>query len=156
MFKRRLAVLGAVAVLAITGLAGSAMADEPPVPTAGSKVVCTTSDGKTIELTKAMPAELKDGKFMRTQPGGGAEPVEGGKVTAPAGKAMPALPSGDAVKLEKLPEPPKGAKGEMHIMRSDAGSPEEAKKALPAELAELAPEGVNKTIKITCVAPEKE
>lgn len=156
MFKRRLAVLGAAAVLAITGLAGSAMADETPAPTAGSKVVCTTSDGKTIELTKALPAELKDGKFGRARPIEDGEKVEFGKVTAPDGKMKRAELSDDAVKIEGLPQPPADGKGELHIMKGKEISPEEAKKTLPAELAELAPEGVTKTVKIICKAPEQE
>ncbi len=57
MFKRRFAVLGAVAVLVMTGLGGSAMAaEEPPAP--GAKVVCTTIDGKAVavQITEAKRA----------------------------------------------------------------------------------------------------
>ncbi|MEV0351351.1 hypothetical protein AB0H88_36725 [Nonomuraea sp. NPDC050680] len=52
MFKRRLAVLGAVGVLVLTGLGGSAMADEAPSTVPGVKVTCTTSDGKTIAFAE--------------------------------------------------------------------------------------------------------
>ena len=56
MFKRRLAVLGAVAVLVLTGLGGSAMADEAPSTARGAKVTCTTSDGKSIaSVAKSVP-----------------------------------------------------------------------------------------------------
>ncbi|WP_101787444.1 hypothetical protein [Nonomuraea indica] len=55
MFKRRIAVLGAVGVLVLTGLAGSALADETPAP-AGSKVVCRTSDGQVIAFAERVKA----------------------------------------------------------------------------------------------------
>lgn len=55
MFKRRIAILGAVGVLVLTGLAGSALADETPAP-AGSKVVCKTSDGQVIEFAERVTA----------------------------------------------------------------------------------------------------
>ncbi|MGI5285110.1 hypothetical protein ACQEVF_17490 [Nonomuraea polychroma] len=73
MFKRRLAVLGAVCALALTGLAGSALADEPH-STAGAKVTCTTSDGKTIELPAVEPGEpmgvlvTQDGEVKKVDP----------------------------------------------------------------------------------------
>ncbi|MEU4570930.1 MULTISPECIES: hypothetical protein [Nonomuraea] len=54
MIRRRFAVLGAVAVLALAGLGGSALAaDDVP-----HQVTCTTPDGKTVELevAKAVPA----------------------------------------------------------------------------------------------------
>lgn len=73
MFKRRLAVLGAVCALALTGLAGSALADEPPAA-AGAKATCTTSDGKTIELPEAEPGKpmgimvTSDGEVKKVDP----------------------------------------------------------------------------------------
>ncbi|NJP97483.1 hypothetical protein HCN51_50060 [Nonomuraea sp. FMUSA5-5] len=75
MFKKRLAVLGAVAVLTVTGLGGAALADDH-APTAGTKVTCTTPDGTTVENPPALPegAEIgfkqgvvvsQDGKVTR-------------------------------------------------------------------------------------------
>ncbi|GAA3570579.1 hypothetical protein GCM10022419_059270 [Nonomuraea rosea] len=169
MFKRRLAVLGAVAVLAITGLAGSAMADETPSPAAGAKVTCTTSDGKTIEIAEALPAKLKDGKFVSPD----------GKVTR--------VQSGDAIKVQKLPEgeTPEGFAKTKDFVKAEDGSaealpalptlPAEATgtaaptEAVPAELGEPAekvelsqkaepgaeaPEGFAKTVKIICKKAE--
>jgi hypothetical protein len=72
MFKRRIAVLGAVAVLVVTGLAGSAMASgEPPVP--GAKMTCTTLDGKPVAV-----------RLAETRQAGGDE------------RALPAIPDGEA------------------------------------------------------------
>ncbi|MEV6039893.1 hypothetical protein AB0L65_52880 [Nonomuraea sp. NPDC052116] len=84
MFKRRLALLGAVAVLAITGLTGSAMADETP-GAAGAKVTCKTADGKTVQVAE----------FARTAPAG--------KIVGPDGKVREFKPS-DTVKVDALPD----------------------------------------------------
>ncbi|MEV4167877.1 hypothetical protein [Nonomuraea sp. NPDC049709] len=145
MFKRRLAVLGAVAVLAITGLAGSAMADEP-APTAGSKAVCTTSDGTTIELTEALPA--KKGIVVKRD----------GKVTVePDG-----TPS-EAVKVEALPEGVEPGEIKKHVLEpGDKAEAVPALPALPAEPGDMVqfgdgqapPEGLAKTVKIICKKPE--
>ena len=47
MFKRRLAILGAVGVLVVTGLTGSALAGTTP-PAPEGTVTCTTGDGKVV------------------------------------------------------------------------------------------------------------
>ncbi|WP_327586654.1 hypothetical protein OHA25_06350 [Nonomuraea sp. NBC_00507] len=135
MFKRRLAVLGAVCALALTGLAGSALADEPP-SAAGAKVTCTTSDGKTIELPGVEPGKpmgvlvTSEGEVTQVDPGemvmhravpaeklpeGAEPPIMGKKVEAGAvaieladGDAVPAVPAQPA---EALPVPPEAAKG---------------------------------------------
>ncbi|SEG77456.1 hypothetical protein SAMN05444920_104494 [Nonomuraea solani] len=128
MFKRRLAVLGAAAVLAITGLAGSAMADQTPAP-AGTKVTCTTSDGKTIEIAEALPArkgepvpgagiavrKTADGVEVTAIPAGEME-GEWHKTTKPlpadaeSVESVPALPAkpGETVELPTLDAPVKG------------------------------------------------
>ncbi|MFI6324702.1 hypothetical protein ACIBG8_44760 [Nonomuraea sp. NPDC050556] len=55
MNKRRMAALTAVAgILLMSGLTGSAMADN--APDQAPKGTCTTSDGKTFEFKEAMPA----------------------------------------------------------------------------------------------------
>jgi hypothetical protein len=146
MFKRRLAVLGAVAVLAITGLAGSAMADETPAP-AGTKVTCTTADGKTVELAEPLPGKgsmkggvviTRDGKMTRIKPG--TEPSETIRIDA--------LPEGEvpeAVKVAPIPE------GDL-----------EAVPAMPAEPFENGaigdgvklPDGPGQKVHIICKKPE--
>ncbi|MEV5888198.1 hypothetical protein [Nonomuraea fuscirosea] len=145
MFRRRLAVLGAVAVLAITGLAGSAMADETPAPTAGSKMVCTTSDGKTIELMPALPA--------------------GDVLAAPKGEATRAGARGVAVRIKAGAVQIKdGAEGEPHqVADTKTITTEEAPEmgiALPARPAQPAdgvapPEnGLAETVSISCKKAE--
>ncbi|WP_084965936.1 hypothetical protein [Thermoactinospora rubra] len=79
MRKRRAAVLGAAAVLALmTGLSGSALADEGP---GGEKtLVCKTSDGKRFEVSAATPAktvDLADGTAVAVTRAPDAAPAEG-------------------------------------------------------------------------------
>ncbi|MEU8103950.1 hypothetical protein AB0C18_09510 [Nonomuraea muscovyensis] len=56
MFKRRMAILGAVGALVLTGLAGSALADDAPGARPAAKVVCKTSDGQVIEFAQRVGA----------------------------------------------------------------------------------------------------
>ncbi|MFG6194073.1 hypothetical protein [Nonomuraea sp. JJY05] len=135
MFKRRLALLGAVAVLAITGLTGSAMADETP-GAAGAKVTCKTADGKIVQLAEAAPRAF-------------------GKIVGPDGKVREFKP-GDTVKVDALPDgevpppgvakavpvPPDGAEGTKTV--PDPSDGVEVTKAVPvpsdgAEVAEAVP-----------------
>ncbi|MEV0828590.1 hypothetical protein [Nonomuraea rubra] len=132
MFKRRLAVLGAVAVLAITGMAGSALADEP-APAAGAKVTCTTADGKPVEVAQALPAKP-------------------GTLVGPDGK-VERLDADGAVKVERLPD------GGVAVKKAEPLSPEDFVKAVPALPAEdtegvTLPEGdPAKTVEIICKKP---
>lgn len=137
MFKRRLAVLGAVCALALTGLAGSALADEPP-SAAGAKVTCTTSDGKTIELPTVVPGEPvavvvgPDGEVKKVDPGetikfhaaeklpdGAEPPVEVPDVEPPAevkeGTVLPTEVKEGAVALGVPGIPAEGAKGHFKV-----------------------------------------
>lgn len=112
MFKRRVMVLGAVGVLGLAALAGSAMADETPAPGAGGKVVCTDENGKVVaELTRATKAIAidKDGKVTTSADAEGV-PAEGAT----------RIPDKDA---EKADDPGKGGVLEFT----------EAVPALPAE-----------------------
>lgn len=96
MFKRRFAVLGAVAVLVVTGLAGSAMASgEPPVP--GAKVTCTTLDGKPVDVRLAEARRAgDDGRALPAIPDGEA------RRAGVAGRTSAGVPSDDELrKLEK-------------------------------------------------------
>ncbi|TDD12711.1 hypothetical protein E1292_00085 [Nonomuraea deserti] len=153
MFKRRLAVLAAVATLAVTGLAGSALADEPLGPTAGAKVICKTSDGKTIELTKALPAE----GAKPAGPDGATARVEPAKPAKPADAAAPVKPEyGETVEIQRAPA--KGGKrseGEVRRgVRADGGT-WKAVPAVPAEgIMVRASEGPDKTVTITCKKAE--
>ncbi|MEU6713874.1 hypothetical protein ABZ897_20580 [Nonomuraea sp. NPDC046802] len=176
MFKRRLATLGAVAVLAISGLAGSAMADQTPTPTsatsaaavAGAKVICKTPDGKTVELKHALPmAATKDGKVRQLDPAEieelkkakDAGPVEGAgkteafkKLTDGKGMEVKDFVKGEGVQIRKI----EGGEGVeiRKLERGDAGEAGEWGKAKPAERAELsdaAPFGKpQKTVALTC------
>ena len=106
MFKRRIAVLGAVAVLVVTGLAGSAMASgEPPVP--GAKVTCTTLDGKPVDVRLAEARRAgDDGRALPAIPDGEA------RRAGVAGRTSAGVPSADelrtleksGVRVKKLPD----------------------------------------------------
>ncbi|MEV4072480.1 hypothetical protein ACGFJC_27630 [Nonomuraea fuscirosea] len=142
MFKRRLAVLGAVAVLAITGVAGSAMADQTPAPAAGSKVVCTTSDGKTIEIMPALPAKdvLAKGEAVRAGADGVAVRVKdlSDGFEGEAGKVV----KGSRIASEEVPE---------------MGVALPARPAQPSDAAEgVAPpeNGLAETVSISCKKAE--
>lgn len=102
MFKRRFAVLGAVAVLVMTGLGGSAMAaEEPPAP--GAKVVCTTIDGKAVavQITEAKRAGAAGRAYPATPSDGEVRTLEKGELhvtklldgEALAVTAVPAVPA---------------------------------------------------------------
>ncbi|MEO3800067.1 hypothetical protein [Nonomuraea sp. B1E8] len=140
MFKRRLAVLAAVATLAVTGLAGSALADEPASPTAGTKVICKTSDGKTIEMFKVRPVK----GFKATRPDGEVRKAEPGETVA--------LRDGDpAAEVKALPLPEDEAERRARIKDGYAV----AAPALPAEGVLIrehadAPKGVARTVEIEC------
>ncbi|MDP4504072.1 hypothetical protein [Nonomuraea turcica] len=152
MFKRRLAVLGAVCALALTGLAGSALADEPP-SAAGAKVTCTTSDGKTIELPGVEPGKPM-GVLVTSE--GEVKQVDPGEMVMH--RAVPA---------EKLPE---GAEPPIMVKKVEAGAVAteladgDAVRAVPAKPAEglpvppeagKAPEGgPGKAVTIVCKKPE--
>ena len=130
MFKRRLAVLGAVGVLVLTALGGSAMADEAPSTAPGAKVTCTTSDGKTFVLAERMHVAGVRGEVSKTEAPEGiavtrtddgqvtieavpegtvpdavpalpAVPAEGEGFTATATPDAGGEPAGDTVKLER-------------------------------------------------------
>ncbi|MEV4806882.1 hypothetical protein AB0K18_43380 [Nonomuraea sp. NPDC049421] len=115
MFKRRLAVLGAAAVLAVTGLGGSALADgaDPAdavrSPAPGVKVTCTTADGKVVELARAMPAsempasEIGSHEAAEAQPFGRVEALKEG-VPAEVADTVEFLPVRAAALAEGVAE----------------------------------------------------
>ncbi|MET8863966.1 hypothetical protein ABZW11_13515 [Nonomuraea sp. NPDC004580] len=114
MFKRRLAVLGAAAVLAVTGLGGSALADgaspagvvRSPAP--GVKVTCTTADGKVVELAQAMPAsEIGSHEAAEARPSGQVEALKEG-VHAEVADTVEFLPVRVAAIAEGFAQAPAG------------------------------------------------
>lgn len=140
MFRRRLAVLGTAAMLALTGLGGSAMADDAPTDaassTASGTVSCRTSDGKDIKFAEGMKGRVfvtKDGEVHK----------EGDASAMP----VPPLPEGEAGPVLKtapgLPSSP-----------AETFAPTETVEAVPALPATEAPEGGDPatTVKILCVA----
>ncbi|WP_113702095.1 hypothetical protein [Nonomuraea lactucae] len=96
MFKRRFAILGAVAALTLTGLGGSALASDEPPATPARKITCTTSDGKTFEFPERIRA-LKavkgtNGKIVMEEgeaPDGVTPTVETKPETAVRGERLP-------------------------------------------------------------------
>ncbi|QFY05402.1 hypothetical protein GBF35_00725 [Nonomuraea phyllanthi] len=154
MFKRRLAVLGAVAVLAVTGLAGSALADDAAPAPAGA-VTCTTADGKTVTLAEAKPAgkigkiiardgikAVKRGDTVEIQALGpeDAPKAPEAALAVPAEPAQPVTPGGEPA--EMLPAEP-GKAGTVHVKPG-----EEAR--VYGEAPVDGPEGFARTMKIIC------
>ncbi|GAA3121426.1 hypothetical protein [Nonomuraea salmonea] len=118
MFKRRLAVLGAAAVLAVTGLGGSALADGADPADAvrssapGVKVTCTTADGKVVELARAMPAsEIGSHEAAEAPPFGRTEALKEG-VPAEVADTVEFLPVRVAALAEGSAEAPAGTPAE--------------------------------------------
>ncbi|MEV4370702.1 hypothetical protein AB0J71_26790 [Nonomuraea sp. NPDC049637] len=106
MFKRRLAVLGTVGVLALAGLGGSALADGTPAPDATTTttmaVSCRTPDGKEVKLADGPAARvfvMRDEKGERAD-GAPELKAERGRVIELAPRtsteATPATPSAPA------------------------------------------------------------
>ncbi|NRQ31585.1 hypothetical protein HII36_06975 [Nonomuraea sp. NN258] len=124
MFKRRLAVLGAVGVLALSVLGGSALADDAP-PANETKVTCTTADGKVVEFKAIKAAELvaapqpgQEGTVTTVNPDVKVdETVERAPFEAtemvPAQPAVPAQPLNDASAPPMDLTLPDGAAGEI-------------------------------------------
>lgn len=134
MFKRRLAVLGAAAVLAVTGLGGSALADgaDPAdavrSPAPGVKVTCTTADGKVVELARAMPVSEMPVSEMpaREMPAGEIASPEAAEAQ-PFGRAealTEGVPAGVADTVEFLPV--RAAAIAEGLAKAPAGKPAEA------------------------------
>ncbi|MFI6790795.1 hypothetical protein ACIBG4_26045 [Nonomuraea sp. NPDC050383] len=126
MLKRRVGILGAVGVLALSILSGSALADETPSPAPEGAIVCRTSDGETLSFAKGVKAlkvvKLEDGKVVVAE-GDPGEPAELARVKDfRLGRAVPAE---KAEKAEKVAETlPEGAP-ELRIRKAEPG--EEAK-----------------------------
>ncbi|MGW6498665.1 hypothetical protein [Nonomuraea angiospora] len=169
MFKRRLALLGAVAVLAIGGLTGSALADETP-GTAGAKVTCKTADGETVqvaEFAKAGPVGKvvgPDGKVREFKPSDTVkvDALPDGEVPPDVAKALPTLPDGvEVTKAVPLPEDGKLPEGMRAVPAQPVkpgekvDAPSVAIEAVPAQPVKPgekvdAPSVAIKAVKIIC------
>ncbi|MFI7130064.1 hypothetical protein ACIBQ1_30515 [Nonomuraea sp. NPDC050153] len=162
MFKRRLALLGAVAVLAVTGLTGSALADEAP-PTAGAKVTCKTADGVAVQIAEAVPGipgkiATRGGKVRVTEPDGKLKVdalPDGEAPPLDLAKALPAPQDGeDPVTTVRIPED-----GEALVLTAtpipdgelpEGGQAAPAQPAKPGEAPTGEPLAITKTVKIVC------
>ncbi|MEV0149365.1 MULTISPECIES: hypothetical protein [unclassified Nonomuraea] len=176
MLKRRVGILGAVGVLALSILSGSALADETPSPSPEGAIVCRTSDGGTLSFAKGVKAvkavKLEDGKVLvsEAEPG---EPVKLARVKpterAGAERVTEALPEGAPQLRVRKAEPgeeaeilglkagavQEGAVKEDELKKGELkrSEPEvvEAVPALPAEGPDGAPPKDDKGVAFTVV-----
>ncbi|GGS79672.1 hypothetical protein ACFFV7_12400 [Nonomuraea spiralis] len=156
MFKRRLAVLGTVAVLAVAGLGGSAMADETPAPDAATDAVavttaavCKTPDGKEVKLAESVSARVFLAPGERVDLDGGA----------PALKGEPSRTVEIAPLTEAAPTTPAATVPDGELATPDAPLVQgKALRTVPAQPAtELPPnatkiEDLGKVVNVVCVA----
>ncbi|MFG1702573.1 hypothetical protein ACFLIM_05215 [Nonomuraea sp. M3C6] len=99
MFKRRVAIVTAVAALGLAGMAGSALADEGPVRVhggselvlQGGRLTCWLSDGEVVKFSKAKVTELIEGDFV--EPTLEWSVTEDGVTTVPADRLSISVPA---------------------------------------------------------------
>ncbi|MEV0194937.1 hypothetical protein [Nonomuraea sp. NPDC050691] len=168
MFKRRVGILGAVGVLALSILSGSAMADETPAPAPDAGIVCRSSDGQVVSFAKPVKAirvvKEKDGKvaISEVEPGERAEVARRALSPEEAEKLAKDLPEGAPRLYAKRAEPADEAgavrfeEGERVKGREDLDAVP-AVPALPAEGFDGAPpEGVTgPAVTVLCEAEDK-
>ncbi|MFI7425024.1 hypothetical protein [Nonomuraea sp. NPDC049684] len=182
MFKRRLAVLGTVGVLALAGLGGSALADGTPAPDATAAttvttaaVSCRTPDGKEIKLAdgpvarvfvmRAEKGERADGAPELKAERGRVIELAPGTVTeaTPTTPSVPAAPAAPQAGTEAAPTTPSATlpEGEAAPAAPSAPLPEgEAARMLPALPATELPPGAvklddpGKVVHIVCASAE--
>lgn len=147
--KRKLALLGAVAVLATAGLSGSALATTPdssPAPTAGSTLATTPAGQPGCE---AVAIKLEDGSTVRAVPAtpvgeasaGVAEPAETVRLETVTRVVEPA----ESVRPEALADVPESA----GTVRLDDVEFAEARPALPVDGEPPVLPG--KSVAVTCL-----
>ncbi|GAA3599291.1 hypothetical protein GCM10022419_098770 [Nonomuraea rosea] len=152
MYKRRLAVLGAVAVCAIAGLGGSAMADDHS-PTAGTKVTCTSADGKTVENPPALPEGAQEGfkKGVMISPDGEVKHFGSDETT---GDETTGNRTGDVIIKEEgsdeTPTPPTGAPN----LTTPSGAPSLTTPSDAPNLAAPTEGDKAETFKVICLKAE--
>ncbi|WP_327088428.1 hypothetical protein OIE66_39940 [Nonomuraea sp. NBC_01738] len=151
MFKRRAALLGAVALVALTtALGGSAMADDQnPILSDATSITCTTEDGKKIEFKDAVPA-------LPTVPATKAEPGREHVDVLPEGATPPegtvAARVLEAVPLESVPGETLATET-VPAQTATAVSPD-AEAVPPAEVKPGDEQGLAKVMKIACKKAE--
>ncbi|MBN6050376.1 hypothetical protein JYK22_00410, partial [Nonomuraea sp. RK-328] len=173
MFKRRVGILGAVGVLALSILSGSAMADETPAPTTDATIVCKSSDGQVVSFAKRVKAikvvKLEDGKvaISEDEPGVPVEPGEMAKIDRKAmspeeaEKLAKELPEGAPRFFAKRAEPADDAGVRIEeggkVKKGESLDAVPAVPALPADGPDgAAPEGVTApAVTVTCEAEDE-
>lgn len=155
--KRKLALLGAVAVLATAGLSGSALATTPdssPAPASGSALATTSGSAPAPTLAgqpgcEAVAIKLEDGSTVRAVPAtpvgeasaGVAEPAETVRLETVTRVVEPA----ESVRPEALADVPESA----GTVRLDDVEFAEARPALPVD-GEV-PVLPGKSVAVTCL-----
>lgn len=155
--KRKLALLGAVAVLATAGLSGSALATTPdssPAPASGSALATTSGPAPAPTLAgqpgcEAVAIKLEDGSTVRAVPAtpvgeasaGVAEPAETVRLETVTRVVEPA----ESVRPEALADVPESA----GTVRLDDVEFAEARPALPVDGEPPVLPG--KSVAVTCL-----
>lgn len=155
--KRKLALLGAVAVLATAGLSGSALATTPdssPAPASGSALATTSGSAPAPTLAgqpgcEAVAIKLEDGSTVRAVPAtpvgeasaGVAEPAETVRLETVTRVVEPA----ESVRPEALADVPESA----GTVRLDDVEFAEARPALPVDGEPPVLPG--KSVAVTCL-----
>lgn len=155
--KRKLALLGAVAVLATAGLSGSALATTPdssPAPASGSALATTSGSVPVPALAgqpgcEAVAIKLEDGSTVRAVPAtpvgeasaGVAEPAETVRLETVTRVVEPA----ESVRPEALADVPESA----GTVRLDDVEFAEARPALPVDGEPPVLPG--KSVAVTCL-----
>ncbi|YCK33324.1 hypothetical protein ACNF49_04225 [Actinomadura sp. ATCC 39365] len=115
MFKRRLAVLGTVGVLALSVLGGSALADGTPAPDATTAtattaaVSCRTPDGKEVKLADGPAARvfvMRDEKGERADGAPELKAEQGRVIELAPGTVTEAAPTTPQAGTEAAPTVP--------------------------------------------------
>jgi hypothetical protein len=150
MFKRRLAVLGTVAVLALTGLAGSAMADDPSTAPDRAKVTCKTTDGKIVKFGPGKAGKsfvTSDGKAGKSFVTSDGKAVKKGDLPPLPDEGLPAVAGKPGLELQDS----EGAE-----LAAPARASVQLKKVKEVEGDEAPPKGLAKSIKIMCTSRKTE
>src|SRR5690606_9200254 len=150
--KRKLALLGAVAVLATAGLSGSALATTPdssPAPASGS-ALATTSGSVPVPAPAGQPGceavaiKLEDGSTVRAVPATPVGEASAG-VAEPAETVTRVAEPAESVRPEALADVPESA----GTVRLDDVEFAEARPALPVD-GEV-PVLPGKSVAVTCL-----
>ncbi|MFI6921321.1 hypothetical protein ACIBIZ_15300 [Nonomuraea spiralis] len=158
MFKRRLAVLGTVAVLALAGLGGSAMADGTPAPDGATDAVavttaatCKTPDGKEVKLAESVSVRVFLAPGERVDLDGGVPALKGEPSRtveiAPSTEAALTTPATTVPDGEPAPTTPDAALQQGEALQVVPAQPATE---LPPNATKI--EDLGKVVNIVCVA----